>query len=116
MVVVGLFLTFLLLSHQTCSVENYKIERSFSFLFISSSAGGTPVVMCGVVLYLSRKRDNLSCMVPSSIFSTPSLKALTARSAWPFEAGWYGETLVCLTPFFERKFSNSALVKWDHCH
>ena len=69
------------------------------------------MVVCGVVLYLSSKRDNLSCMVPSSIFSTPSLKALTARSAWPFEAGWYGETLVCLTPFFERKFSNSALVK-----
>ena len=83
-----------------------------SFLFISSSAGVTPVVVCDVVLYLSRKKcDNLSCMVPSSIFSIPSFKALTAHSACPFKAGWYGNTLVCLTPFFERKFSNSALVK-----
>ena len=83
-----------------------------SFLFIGSSAGVTPVVVCDVVLYLSRKKcDNLSCMVPSSIFSIPSFKALTAHSTCPFKAGWYGNTLVCLTPFFERKFSNSALVK-----
>ena len=63
-----------------------------SFLFISSSAGVTPVVVWGVVLYLSRKRDNLSCMVPSSIFSIPSLKALTTCSACPFEASWYGNS------------------------
>ena len=74
-----------------------------SFLFISSSTGVTLVVVCSVVLYLSKKCDNLSCMVPFSIFSIPSLKALTACPACPFEAGWYGDTLVC--------FSNSALVK-----
>ena len=50
-------------------------------------------------------------MNPSSIFSIPSLKALTACSACPFEAGCYGDTLVYLMPFFERKFSNSTLVK-----
>ena len=101
----------LFLSHLTCCVRTMRSSLVLSFLFISSSACVTPVVVSGVVLYLSRKHDNLSRKVPSSIFSIPSLKAVTARSACPFKAGWNGDTLVRLTPFLERKFSDSALVK-----
>ena len=38
------------------------------------------------------------------------LNVCTIRSAAPLLAGWYGATLMCLTPFFLRKTSNSSLL------
>ena len=51
-------------------------------------------------------------MGPSSLL-TPLLKVWTARSAKPFEEGWYGDTRICRTPLSAQKFLNSALVKPD---
>ena len=79
----------------------------------SSSAGETPVVVCGVFLYAKRNRESLSSVVPSVIFFNPVLKVFTAVSARPLEAGWYGEDVTCLIPLHCKKDSNSWLTKAD---
>ena len=78
-----------------------------------SSAGEIPVLLCGVILYLNRKRDNfVSTYDPSLSFLIPSLKVCTARSTKPFDAGWYGGVLTCRTLLRLRKSANSSLVKF----
>lgn len=54
-----------------------------NLLFISNWAWGTPVVMWGIERYFKRNRDNLVCMLPSSIFSTPSLMSWSGCCGWP---------------------------------
>ena len=44
-------------------------------------------------------------------FFIPDLNVCTARSARPFEAGWYGAVQVWRIPFDFKNSSNSALVK-----
>ena len=66
---------------------------------INSSAGLCPVVVWGVILYWKRKRASLSSMLPFVIFFSPVFRVCTARSANPFDAGWYGAIVTCLMAF-----------------
>ena len=49
--------------------------------------------------------------VPSLIFLKLFLNVCTARSASPFDAGWYGAVLTCRIPLAIRKASNSSLME-----
>ena len=56
-----------------------------------TSAGETPVIEDGVILYLNKNLDTLVSKLPSpDILFIPSLKVWTALSASPFDEGWYG--------------------------
>mgnify|MGYP000146866227 CR=1 FL=1 len=78
---------------------------------IKSLEGVSPVVVCGVVRYLNKTLISLVSKPPSECLS-PSFTMLTAFSARPFDAGWYGATVMCLTSFCSIKASNSLLVKY----
>ena len=47
---------------------------------------------------------------PKNLLVTSSFQPITALSANPFEAGWYGGVLTCLTPLLLRNSANSLLV------
>lgn len=55
--------------------------------------------------------DTLVSTLPSLIYLGPSLKALTALSAGPFEAWWYEAVRICRILFIFRKSSNSFPTK-----
>ena len=55
--------------------------------------------------------DTLVSTFPSLIYLGPSLKALTALSAGPFEAWWYEAVRICRILFIFRKSSNSFPTK-----
>ena len=60
--------------------------------------------------------EGYSCMQTKKLcdsntcFSKLLFSIWTNLSAAPFDAGWYGATKVCFTPFFFRKFLKTAAV------
>ena len=82
-----------------------KFSLILSCRFMSNSAGLSPVVPWGVFLYLNRKSAMLcfsecSLLLSRTCLVNFSLNNLTALSAAPFDAGWYGATLIYLMPFY----------------
>ena len=67
------------------------------------------MVACGVVWYISK---NLASLVLNGravpILFIACLTTCTARSAAPFDAGWYGGVRIFLMPFCLQKVSNSV--------
>ena len=88
--------------------------------FRKSSAGGTPVTVCGVFLFRNKKFASLCSIVnlgwPSwcdaTCFRSACFRICTERSAAPFDAGWYGGVRVCLIPFIFMKFVKSCDTNW----
>ena len=71
-----------------------------------------PVVEWGVFLYWNSNCASVSERGPSFIFFRPSLRILTARSAKPFDAGWYGDTKMWRIPFERQNPANSEDENW----
>ena len=70
------------------------------------------VVECDVFLY-DNKKSQSPCCIDLPLWTevlSDHLKVCTSCSAVPFEAGWQGEHLICLTPFDFRNMANSAEV------
>ena len=86
------------------------VDRAWNVV-ISSSAGATPVLECGVRRYRNRNRQICASRLPPlSDFLMAVLSVCTPLSANPLEAGWYGALVRCLMPFARVKAANSALV------
>ena len=61
--------------------------------------------------YLNRKQASRVSNDPGSDFFILSLNVCTARSASPFDAGWYGADVTCRIQFRFVKSVNSLLVR-----
>ena len=72
----------------------------------------TPVVACGVDRYCIRKAAKACSRATPRLHAAckDCLTVRTSLSAAPFEAGWYGEVLMCFTPLVRRNDSNSEDV------
>jgi len=77
----------------------------------NSSQGVVPVVAWGVSLWVARVLLSLDRNVPSWFLFNPAFTICTARSASPFDAGWYGTVVTRRMPFTLRNASNSELTK-----
>lgn len=75
-----------------------------------SCAGGTPVAKCAVALWSSTNllasisKGKLSDAVIFSLFSSDQF----CRSTSPLACGQSGGDVMCVTPYSDRKFSNSG--------
>ena len=80
-----------------------------------STAGASPVSVCSVVLYASKKFASFQERVFFSVSAVQRacLNVCTKRSALPFVAGWYGADHMCLMPLFLRNVLNSSDVNWE---
>ena len=82
---------------------------------IISLAGDTPVVLCGVTLYWSKKQDTLDSTDAPHVVFMAALKVYTACSAKSFDAEWYSAVfrcaiLFCFTNPWNSKLVNAALL------
>ena len=84
----------------------------------SSSAGDTPVVVCGVSQYWNRKWEIWVCRDPGDGFLMKSLNVWTALSASLLVAGWKRALVEWQIPFCSKKLLNSELTNADalFCH
>lgn len=90
---------------------------------ISSLAGVSPVVVCGVFLYVKRKFARLLFSEVWSIFEARKdcLRVFNSFSASPFVRGWYGAKVVCLIPLYcmtwrkhsERNWGSLSETSWS---
>ena len=75
---------------------------------ISNVHSATFVVVCGVVLYVSRKLAIWCCNGPSFfVLHIACLNVWTIRSARPLDARCYGDTLQCLIALLLQKSAKS---------
>ena len=83
-----------------------------TYLLNNNLAGGTPVVECGVVQCLNKKRETFdSIVLYHPLYS--HFKCLHWPLCHPFDDGWYGEVQICVMPFALINSANSWLVKAD---
>ena len=98
------------LSYMCCCRSGWTLlSLVVNFLFMSSSAGNIPVVVCGVVQYCRQIWH--MCFSPACVFFKDSLTDCTALSVWPFIAGWFVDKVICFIPLLVMNSSKSTLVK-----